>query len=192
MNGRLIGLLVVLGALVVGAVVWQRTLGESMPAPLSARRPEKPPGAKTPLAASLDPAGYDTVTVTFTIPPRSAFPPGWWRTPGGCAHTRLSRVLGANISSGGGVSVFGLEAGKPAAEAGVTPGDRLGLNQSDCAKALYTSFEPSEKARTFTWELRRPRSAEFRRNCAAEAAALMKTSPPTKTAPPAPKQPAAH
>lgn len=185
MNLRLIGLLlalVVAGACCLAILVL-------MPAPSPTKwtaRRAAPAGARAskPAAAQEDPAGYDLVTVKITIPPRSGFPDSW-AAGAGCAHTQLSRILGAALSQGNGVIVFVVEPGKPAAEAGIRAGDRLG-EPGDCPSTLVGAFFPGKKARTVEWTVRRPRSAEIREKAAKEAAEHPIVSAPGLTAPAAP------
>jgi predicted metalloprotease with PDZ domain len=124
-------------------------------------------------AAQEDPGEYDEVTVTIEIPPLSEFPAGWAKNRDGCPHMRISRTLGAKMSGGGGVRIFEVEPDKPAAKAGIQPGDRLG-ELSDCASSLSRSFRPRKEARTIEWTVRRPKgdaAERFGREGSAEGGA---------------------
>jgi hypothetical protein len=164
MARRLIVLLAALAVLVVASLIFLRVAPP--PSPTSASSLPKRTGP-LPAAAQEDPAGYSSVEVKVTIPPLSAFPSGWAKSEG-CAHTRLSGVLGAVLGQGNGVIVFAVEPGKPAGEAGITPGDRLG-EPGACPNTLVASFAPGEKARTISWTIRRPRTAALREAAAREA-----------------------
>jgi hypothetical protein len=164
MGRRLIFLVAALAVLVAASFVFLRVAPP--PSPTSLMEPPERTGP-VPAAAQEDPAGYSSVEVKVTIPPLSAFPPGWAKSEG-CAHTRLSGVLGAALSQGSGVVVFAVEPGKPAAEAGITPADRLG-EPGACPNTLVASFAPGEKARTISWTIRRPKTAALREAAAREA-----------------------
>lgn len=164
MGRRLIILLAALAVLAAASAAFLRFA--SVPGPTSlAERPKRT--GPLPAAAQNDAAGYDNVTVKITIPPLSAFPAGWANSEG-CAHSRLSGTLGAVLSQGNGVIVFAVEAGKPAAKAGITPGDRLGPPDA-CPQTLAGSFAPREEARTISWTIRRPETAALREAAAREA-----------------------
>ena len=123
--------------------------------------------------AQEDPGKYDEVTVTIEIPPSSEFPAGWVKNRDGCPHIRICRTLGVKASGGGGVRIFEVDPGKPAAKAGIQPGDRLG-DVGQCASSLYRSFRPREDVRTIEWTVRRPKgdAAEMpRRKDSAEGGA---------------------
>ena len=168
MNYRLLILLLALVVVIGGAAAVFRKL------PVPPATPRATPTAKAadkpkPAAAQEDPAGYDAVQVKIRIPPISRYP-ATWTSGRGCAHTRLSGVLGAQLSQSNGVAVFGVAPGLPADQAGIKPGDRLG-QPSDCARALESKFFPGKRERTVPWTLRRPRSAALREQAAREAAA---------------------
>jgi hypothetical protein len=156
MGRRFIFLVAALAVLAVASFVFLRVAPP--PSPTSLMEPPKPTGP-VPAAAQEDPAGYSSVEVKVTIPPLGSE---------GCAHTRLSGVLGAALSQGNGVVVFAVEPGKPAAEAGITPGDRLG-EPGACPQTLAGAFVPGEKARTVSWTVRRPKTAALREAAAREA-----------------------
>ena len=168
MNYRLLVLLLALAVVIGGAAAVFRKL------PVPPATPRAEPTAKAasqpkPAAAQEDPAGYDAVQVKVRLPPISRYPAAW--TGGrGCAHTRLSAVLGAQLGQSNGVAVFGLAPGLPADKAGLKPGDRLG-QPSDCARAPESKFFPGKRERTIAWTIRRPRSAILRKQAAQEAAA---------------------
>jgi hypothetical protein len=169
MNLRVISFLLAL--VVAGACCLVILAVMPAPSPTKWTAPRPAPaggGASKPAGAQEDPAGYDPVTVKITIPPMSGFPDSW--TAGaGCAHTQLSRILGAALSQGNGVIVFVVAPGKPAAEAGIRPGDRLG-EPGECPSTLAGAFFPGKEARTLEWTVRRPRSAGIREKAAREAA----------------------
>jgi hypothetical protein len=176
MNLRLIGLLLVLAVAGVCCVVILAVMPE--PSPTSFTAPLGNPArerVEKPAAAQEDPAGYDQIAVKIIIPPMSEFPPSW-EAGAGCAHIQLSKILGAALSQGNGVVVFVVEPGKPAAEAGIKPGDRLG-EPGDCPRTLVGAFLPGRETRTLDWTVRRPRSAEFREKAAKEAAEHPMVSP---------------
>ncbi len=164
MGRRLIILLATLVVLVAASVAFLRFA--SVPSPTSLTDRPKHTGP-LPAAAQDDRAGYDNVTVKITIPPLSAFPSGWANSEG-CAHSRLSGTLGAVLSQGNGVIVLAVEPGKPAAKAGITPGDRLG-EPGACPNTLADSFAPQEKPHTISWTIRRPKTAALREAAAREA-----------------------
>jgi hypothetical protein len=169
MNLRLLSFLLVLVVAGVCCLVVLALMPAPSPTSLTAPR-AKPASerAEKPAAAQEDPAGYDRVAVKITIPPMSKFPASW-AAGAGCAHIQLSRILGAALSQGNGVVVFVVEPGKPAAEAGIEPGDRLG-EPGDCPSTLVGAFLPGKETRTLDWTVRRPRSAEIREKAAKEAA----------------------
>jgi hypothetical protein len=179
MARRLIALLAALAVLVVASLIFLRVAPPPSPTGLSS--PPKRTGP-LPAAAQEGPAGYSNVEVKITIPPLSAFPSGWAKSEG-CAHTRLSGVLGAVLSQGNGVVVFAVEPGGPAARAGITPGDRLG-EPGACPQTLAGSFAPGEKARTISWTIRRPKTAALREAAAREAKQAKFSRPAAKSAPP--------
>ena len=157
MKRRLVILLVVLGALGMCYGLAARLAPmpiAARPAPAQARKPAASPAASLP--AKEEAAGFDEVTVKVEIGPASDYPEAW-RRGHGCAHTILSRVLGAQVGSGNGCPVISLEPGKAADKAGIRVRDRLGYPE-DCASSLYGYFAPGPKARTVTWTVRRPRT----------------------------------
>jgi hypothetical protein len=99
---------------------------------------------------------YAEVTLAIDIPPLAEFPYAWAER-GGCPHITISRVLGIEMTADRGVRVLSVEPDKPAAKAGLQPGDRLG-DPSDCASSLYGSFAPRKELRTIEWTVRRPKA----------------------------------
>jgi len=171
--GRLIILLVILAAVIVCYGITLRLAPATSPweRPIVLMGPPRE-GRFAGSAAQEDPGEYDHVTVNIDIPPSSEFPAGW-SGRGGCPHMRICRVLGVKASGGGGVRIFEVDPGKPAANAGIQPGDRLG-EVSECASSLYGSFRPRKDARTIEWTVRRPKgdAAEMpRREGSAEGGA---------------------
>ena len=153
MNRRLVVLLAIMGALIIcyGALVRVTPVAKPAKRVASAKKD----GVQA-LASPRDPNAYGDVTVKIEIPPSAEFPEVWARGKG-CPHNKLSGVLGAKIGAGGGVLVFAVEPGKPAAKAGIQPGDRLG-GPDDCPSSLYRSFAPRKEPRTITWTIRRPKN----------------------------------
>ena len=153
MKRRLTFPLVVLAALLLSYGVLVRVA--PVPSPPEPAAAAQKGGLKA-LAAPRDPGEYDSVTVKIVIPPQAEFP-AIWAEGGGCPHNVISAILGAQIGGAGGVPVFSIQPGKPAAKAGIQPGDRLG-GPNDCPSSLSGSFAPGKEPRTITWTVRRPKS----------------------------------
>ncbi len=171
---RLIVLLVALVAAVAAYVLVMRDAPVTLRA--ATRKAASSEGKQTPAAAHPDPAGYDVVPVSISIPPLSRFPAAW-ASGHGCVHTQLTRILGAAVSQGNGVVVFATERGGAADRAGIKPGDRLG-DPNACPQTVIGSFFPGKQARTVSWQVYRPRTAAIREAAAREAAAHPFVTPP--------------
>ena len=171
--GRLIILLVILAVVIVGYGIALRLAPATSPweQPIVLMGSPRE-GLFRESTVPEDPGEYDEVTVTIEIPPSSEFPAGW-ANHRGCPHIRICRTLGVKASGGGGVRIFEVEPGKPAANAGIQQGDRLG-KAGQCASSLYLSFRPRKEVRTVEWTVRRPKgdAAEMpRREDSAEGGA---------------------
>ncbi len=149
-------MVLLIGLVLVLAVAWRvvRAWAPTPPAwsQLAARKTE---GAARPGHRGLEfPRDYEEMTVTFEIPPAEEFPEAVvWE--GGCAHSKLSRILGIEVGMYG-LPVLEVLPEGPAAKAGVRAGYRLGTG-SDCPSSVVWSFMPREEARSVEWTVYRPK-----------------------------------